>query len=703
MKQIIQHLRSGKTSLEEIPVPEVRPGYVLIRSVISLVSAGTEKMIVEFSKSNLISKARKHPDRVEQVLNKIKADGLLPTLEAVFNKLDEPLPLGYCNAGVVVKVGDDVQEFKIGDRVASNGSHAEFVCVPKNLVVKIPDQVSFEEAAFTPVGAIALQGIRLIHPQLGDVIVVVGLGLIGLLTAQLLNASGVRVIGFDISEKRIEIAKQLNIKAFNADSVDIIQTIQHETNSAGVDAVIIAASSKNSEIINTAAKICRRKGKIVMVGVTGIDINRDEFYKKELSFQVSCSYGPGRYDESYEQDGLDYPLPFVRYTAKRNFESFLNAVALKSISLEPLITRKTDLADFSAIYEHLSDTFSIASLLVYSNAPPESNLISVQSNKYAKGKVTIGIIGAGNFTKSTMLPALQNAGASIKFIASANGLNAGLLAKKYNIPHATTDVDYILNDIDVNFVMITTRHDQHAKYIIKSLEAGKHVFCEKPLAIHEQQLSEIIECKEKFPDQQLHIGFNRRSSALAQKAKKLIGDARNSNIVITVNAGPLPIGHWLMDNSVGGGRIVGEGCHFFDLAAYLADSEIISVFASSNGTHQTDESFIIQLKFNNGAQAVINYLTNGHRSFPKETIEIFSSGRILVVDNFRKLTGYGVRHFSPLVSRQNKGHKDQFTMMLKCIEQGLDPIIPFSSIVNTTKATFAALVSATENRVVSIT
>ncbi len=703
MKQIIQHLRSGETMLEDIPVPAIQKGHVLIQSVCSLVSAGTEKMLVEFSKANLLTKARQQPERVEQVLNKIKSDGLLPTLEAVFNKLDVPLPLGYCNAGIVVGVGDDVTEFKVGDRVASNGNHAEFVSVPKNLVVHIPANVSFEEASFAPVGAIAIQGIRLAEVQLGDHVAVIGLGLIGLLTAQLLQAAGAHVIGFDIADEKIQLAKKLQIRAFNSKHVEIESVCNAETGYQGVDAVIIAASSKNSDIIHQSAAITRKKGNIILVGVTGIEINRDAFYKKELTFRVSCSYGPGRYDDTYEFGGIDYPRAYVRFTAQRNFESFLMLLAEKKVEINQIISKKTPLQQYQEIYNQLQGTSSIASIIQYPEKPDTSTTLQIPTFSFAKTKINIGLIGAGDFTKSTLLPAIKKTAASIKTICSLNGMHATLLAKKFNIPVVTTAMDDLIQDPDTNLIMITTRHDSHTEYVLKGLHAGKHVYVEKPLSINEEQLVQIKNYFEKENVKgHLFVGFNRRFSPLAQKAKSLIGDTTDLQIIMTINAGKLPADHWLNDLKSGGGRIVGEACHFFDLMNYFTSSEVSEVFASASGSDIQDPNFTIQLKFKNGSSGTIHYLTNGHKAYPKETIEIYAQGKILVLDNFRKLSGFGYRNFSSVSGKQNKGHDELIGHIMHVIADGETAALSVQSILNTTSATFAALTSIRENKVVRL-
>lgn len=706
MLQIIQDLKKGNTILEEVPTPIVRKGQVLIKTHRSLVSLGTEKMLVEFGKGNLVSKARQQPEKVKQVLDKIKTEGLLPTLEAVFNKLDEPLPLGYCNAGEVIGIGEGVTEFTIGDRVASNGAHAEVVSVPKNLVAKIPDNVSYEEASFTVIGSIGLQGIRLVSPTMGETIVVIGLGLIGLITAELLIANGCNVIGFDFDDQKIILASNKGVKAFNASSTDVVKTVESLTNGIGADAVIITASAKSNEVISQAAQMCRKKGRIVLVGVIGLDIQRADFFKKELSFQVSCSYGPGRYDEDYEQRGIDYPIGYIRWTEKRNFETILNAISKKQICVQDLITERVSLADYLQIYEDLGKG-SIASIIEY---PIQSiNLSNTVSVKHFVSKPTngiIGIIGAGNFTKMTVMPALKSAGAHYKYISSAGGLTAKSLANKYGFEYSTTDYQQILKDSEVDLVMITTRHDLHARMVIESLEAGKNVFVEKPLAIHIEDLDNILNAYNSQKNPKLiTVGFNRRFSPFSQKAKSLIGAATDSlNMIATINAGYIPPDIWVHDMRIGGGRIIGEACHFIDLMIFFTGSKVCEVSMCALGTNPTEQTdnAIITLKFENGSQGVINYFSNGSKTYPKERIELFSQGRILVIENFRKLTGFGFRGFSSMSGSLDKGHKNQFKKLITQVKSGSNPIIPFDEIYNTTKTSLAAIKSMQEGKWIKI-
>ena len=697
MKQIIQDLSSGDTILEDIPAPLVKPGHVLIQTTRSLVSLGTERMLVEFGKSNLFQKAKQQPDKVKEVLNKIKTDGLKPTINAVFNKLGQPIPLGYCNVGIVIAVGKGVQEFSIGDRVSSNGPHAEIVCVPKNLVVKIPDNVTDDEATFTVIGSIGLQGIRLVNPTFGETIVVVGLGLIGLITAQLLKANGCHVIGFDFDTKKVNIAKSFGIDAINpSDGIDQVTYVLNATNSIGADSVIITASNKSNDIISQSAKMSRKRGRIILVGVIGLDISRADFYEKELTFQVSCSYGPGRYDDNYEQKGEDYPLPFVRWTEKRNFETILNAISNKTIELEPLITEKIALTEYQKIYGNMSPNNSIASLLIYPEQQVNLNRsIELSTNKIKSANGIVGIIGAGNFTSAMILPCLKKTPANLKFISSSSGLSGTTLAKKYKISNSTTDNSLILDDKDVDLVMITTRHNSHANLVIESLKYGKNVFVEKPLALNQDELDKIIEAY-SLSGKTLTVGFNRRFAPLAIQMKKVLGSVNSPmNIIATMNAGFIPSKVWVHDMEIGGGRIIGEACHFIDLITYLSGSKVKAVCMNSMGiqTNENTDNASILLKYENGTSAVINYFSNGSKAYSKERIEVYHQEKTLVMDNWRKLHGFGFSSFNSSSSGQDKGHQNQFDLLLSSIQNGGDQIIPFDEIVNTTKASFAAIES----------
>lgn len=697
MKQIIQDLKSGATILEEVPVPQVKAGYVLIQTTRTLVSLGTERMLVEFGKANLIDKARQQPDRVKQVLEKIKTDGMIPTLEAVFNKLNQPLPLGYCNVGKVVAVGKGVTEFSIGDRVASNGNHAEYVCVPKNLVAKIPDNVSDDEAAFTVIGSIGLEGVRLLSAQLGETIVVIGLGLIGLLAVQLLKANGCKVIGVDFDQQKVDMASGLGITAINPKSgTNAVSFVEDLTSGIGADGVLITASTDSDSVIHEACEMCRKRGRIVLVGVIGLNLRRDDFYKKELSFQVSCSYGPGRYDEDYENRGIDYPLPYVRWTEKRNFETILNLISNGSIEVKSLITERFDLKDYDQIYGDMRKQGSVASLLCYSADTAREESVSLKSNEFKSEGKKIGIIGAGNFTTSTVIPALLNAGASVKYISSrTNGLEAKTAAKKMGAEIATTDYRAILNDPEVDLVICTTRHDAHASMVCETLESGKSVFVEKPLCLNSDELDRIIETYGKSPaGATLTVGFNRRFSPFAVKMKKLLGEGP-MNIVATVNAGYIPPEVWVHDMETGGGRIIGEACHFIDLCSFLTDSKVTSVCVNAlgNSPKENTDNMSILLKYENGSNGVINYFSNGAKSYPKEKVEVFYQGKVLTLDNWRILEGFGFPNFHRMKKRMDKGHKSEFQLLNQRVRNGGESLIPFESIINTTKASFACIES----------
>jgi predicted dehydrogenase/threonine dehydrogenase-like Zn-dependent dehydrogenase len=696
MNQLIQNLRTGETLLENIPVPQVCKGFVLIKTHRSLVSLGTEKMLVEFGKANFIEKARQQPEKVRQVFEKVKTDGLRPTVEAVFRKLSEPLPLGYCNVGEIVAVGEGVSEFKIGDRVASNGHHAEVVCVPKNLVAHIPENVTDEEATFTVVGAIALQSIRLANPTLGETVVVIGLGLIGQLTAELLQANGCEVIAFDFDQYKVDLATAKGIKAFKvSEEMDSVKIAQEITQNVGVDAVIITASTSSNEVISQAARMSRKRGRIVLVGVIGLNIQRADFYEKELTFQVSCSYGAGRYDADYEQNGQDYPIGFVRWTAKRNFETVLKTIASGRLNVKSLISEVIDFQDYNQVYRNIGNSKSIASILKYREDIDISETKILLKNHYFNStNDVLGIIGSGNFTKATVLPILSKFKANIKYLSSASGLSGTLMAKKYGILFSTTNNDDILNDSEVSAVLITTRHDAHARMCIDALRSGKHVFVEKPLALNQAELNEIIEVYQQS-GKTLTVGFNRRFSPFAQDVKKQLGNSNTPiNVIATMNAGDVPANHWTQDMNIGGGRIIGEACHLIDLITYLSGSLVESVVMNAMGQNpneNTDNASIL-LKYKNGSTGVINYFANGNKGYSKERIEVYSQGRTMIIDNFKKSAYYGTKS-SGMSRSQDKGHSEQFRLFLERLRNGGEAIIPIEEIINTSRASLAAVES----------
>jgi predicted dehydrogenase/NADPH:quinone reductase-like Zn-dependent oxidoreductase len=710
MKQILQFLRTGVMEVAELPCPQIAPGHLLIQTTTSLISAGTERMLVEFSKANLIQKARLQPDKVKQVLDKIRTDGLMPTLEAVFRKLDVPLPLGYCNVGTVLEVGAGVRDFQPGDRVASNGPHAEIACVPRNLCAKIPDTVTDEQAAFTVLGSIALQGVRLAQPTLGERFLVMGVGLVGLLTAQFLLASGCEVLVSDFSADRLRLAEAFGAQTVNlAEGGDPIAAAQAWTHGQGVDGVLITASAKTDEIVHQAAEACRKRGRIILVGVVGLNLRRSDFYAKELTFQVSCSYGPGRYDEKYEQGGQDYPAGYVRWTEQRNFEAVLGALRSGKLSVEPLITDRFPLADAVAAYEKVeSAPGSLGVLLQYPTEKIERSKVLqlAPQGAAAAGQAVIGVIGAGNFAQSVLFPLLQKIPARRLAVADLNAMAARHAAQKFGFEQAVTDYKLLFNNPDVCGVFIVVGPHLHAPFLCEALEAGKHVYVEKPLALNAEQLAQVIEVAAKHPNQQIMVGFNRRFSPHTQQICKLLkGRSEPLCMNMTINAGAIPPDHWIQDPKRGGGRIISEGCHFIDLLSFLADSPVATVSAImvGEGPAVRDDRVSIVLGFADGSVGTVNYFANGAKSYPKEMLEVFSDGRVLRMENFRATYGYGFKGFSKFkTSSQDKGHAAEIGAFVERLAKGGEPLIPFNQLVNVTQASFAALASAQEERTIRL-
>ena len=707
MRQILQSFKTGETLLETVPVPRLEKGCVLIQTTHTLVSLGTERMLVEFGKASLLAKTRQQPEKVVQVLNKMKEEGILPTLEAVFNKLEEPIPLGYSNVGVVLEIGEGVTEFAIGDRVASNGPHAEVVSVPKNLVVKVPKNVSSEHATFTVIGSIALQSIRLMNPTLNETIVVYGLGLIGLITCQLLKANGCNVIGIDIDNQKLKLAEQWCSETINPKINNSVKRVIELSNGFGSDGVIITATDKSNEIISNSAQMTRKRGRIVLVGVIGLSLNRAEFYEKELSFQVSCSYGPGRYDPNYENGGLDYPLPYVRWTEKRNFQTILDAIDKKTLNVKDLITQKVNLNHFSKVYDNLNVKNSIGSLLIYSNFSGEikTDTIIINNYDYPNSKGVIGIIGAGNFTGTTILPALKKADANIKCIASSSGVSGTKLAKKYGINKSTTDYKEIINDKEIDSIIITTRHNSHADFVLECLEMGKNTFVEKPLCLTKSQLEDIENMLSRSKTPMLMVGFNRRFSPHINLIKNSIGQNSGPiNIIATMNAGHIPSDHWVQDYEVGGGRIIGEACHLIDVLVFLTGSLVDSVCVNALGPGASliSDNVAILVKFKNGSNGVINYFSNGSSKYSKERLEVYSQGRTWIMDNYKKTQLFGIKNFKNLKTKVDKGHRIQFEKFIRKIKEGGQPLVPISEIINVTKASFASIDSIKNNKWIKI-
>ena len=707
MREIIQSLSTGKTKVEDIPAPSISDQEVLIKTKASIISAGTEKMLVEFGKANFISKIKKQPDKVIDVLGKIKNDGLIDTLESVKNKLDQPISLGYSNVGIIQKVGKNVSGFKVGDRVVSNTPHAEFVCASKNLVALIPDNVDDESACFTVIASIGLQGIRLADPKFGESVVVIGLGLIGILTSQMLKANGCNVIGIDPIKSKRELAESLGIKTyFSEDKEDIHKWVKTHTNQIGADAVLITASTSSTQPIHTAAEISRKRGRIILVGVTGINIRRDLFYKKELSFQVSCSYGPGRYDKSYENDGDDYPIGFVRWTEKRNFEAVLEALSKKSLITEKLITNKFKIEEADEAYEKLINEKESLGIVINYPGHDESQYkrtILLNNNKLDNKKVNkscnLSFIGAGNYASRMLIPTFKKNGAYLNTISAKNGLNPFFYGNKFGFKKATTDNDEIFNDIECNTVVISTRHDTHADLIIKGLSAGKNVFVEKPLCINYSDLEKIksaydkanFTSKDKSISPILMVGYNRRFSPLIEKVKnelKLVNQPKS--FIYTCNAGEIGKDHWLNDPFIGGGRLIGEACHFIDLLSFLSNSKISNINLNYlPDKNPCPESFCLSIKYEDGSIGTINYFSNGCKGFPKENLDIFCSGKILKIENYRKLSIYsGNKKQTIKLWKQDKGQKKCVSEFLKAVKEGRESPINTEEIFEIQKSIF---------------
>ncbi len=693
MKQILQHMSSGITKVSEAPVPLAGNETVVIQTKVSLISSGTERMLVGFGKASYLDKARQQPDKVKMVLEKVATDGLMTTIEAVQSKLAQPLPLGYCNVGTVAEVGAGVAGFHVGDRVVSNGPHADVVKVPKNLCARIPDAVDDESAAFVVVASIGLQGIRLAQPTLGEAFVVTGAGLIGLLTVQLLRAQGCRVLAIDFEESKLALARTFGAQTCNPGAgEDPVAAGMALSRGQGVDGVIITASTQSSDPVTQAARMCRKRGRIVLVGVTGLELNRADFYEKELSFQVSCSYGPGRYDPTYEEKGQDYPLGFVRWTEQRNFEAVLDLLASGQLDVKPLITHRFAFEDAPKAYEALTaDKTGLGMLLQYSSPAGQRMVRSVTLQAgatFVAEKPVMGFIGAGNYASRMLIPAFKAAGAQFHTIVTAGGINGVIHGEKAGFAEASTDVAALLANPAINTVAIVTRHDTHARFVAQVLQAGKHVFVEKPLAIDAEGLAAVraaYDAAQSGTGQggpQVMVGFNRRFSPQVQKMKALLTPVREPKaFIMTMNAGAIPANHWTQDGAVGGGRIIGEACHFVDLMRFLAGSAIVSVQAcrmgDAPGVAVTEDKASITLGFEDGSFGTILYLANGAASFPKERVEVFAAGRVLQLDNFRKLKGYGWPGFRKMnLWKQDKGQSACAAAFLQALEAGKPAIAP---------------------------
>ncbi len=704
MKQVLQETQ-GEIEIAEVPAPQLLPGCVLVRVASSLVSAGTERAGLAFASKNLLSKAAARPDLVRDLLNKVRRDGLFAAIQVARSRLERPLAVGYSSAGTVIAVSPEVSDIRVGDRVACAGAgyaiHAELACVPRLLVAKIPEpSVSFDEAAFTTVGAVALHGIRTGKCKLGDLVAVIGLGLLGQLTVQLLKAAGCRVVGFDIAHDRVELARRLCADAACASREAFRDLCLQGSGGTGVDSVLITAETASSDPVNLAAEIARDRGIVVAVGTVGMDIDRQLYYAKELDFRISRSYGPGRYDTAYEQKGRDYPIGYVRWTETRNMEAFLHLLASDKLRLKPLITHRFPIDSARSAYELISGKTSeayLAVLLTYPgdyHAAPCTDLI--QSPRHRGGSaVTVSILGAGNFAGSTLLPALRKLeGVDFRGVCTASGLHARHAGTKFGFQYCTTSERQILDDPQCTAVVIATRHHLHARQVLSALKAGKHVLCEKPLCLREDELADILRtCKARVPAPILMVGFNRRFAPMALRLKSFFSEIHEPLAMnYRVNAGQLPPDHWVNDPEQGGGRIVGELCHFVDLLSFVSGSLPTEVYARGlrgSGVY-SNSNVAVMIDFANGSQATLNYLANGDRAFSKERLEVFGGGSTAALDDFRRLelVQHGRRKVMRSVWRQDKGHVAELQAFVEAVRNGGESPIAIEDIVATTLTTF---------------
>ncbi len=697
MKQVLQDLKRGRTLVEDVPAPLAKPGHVRIATSVSLISAGTERTLTEFARGSLVSKALQQPERVKDAIQKVRTDGLAATVGAIRARLDEPMAVGYCNVGRVLEA--DADGLGPGDRVVSNGRHAGVVVVGKNLCAKVPDGVADDAAVFAVPGAIALQGVRLAEPTLGEVFVVTGLGLIGLIAVQLLRASGCKVLGIDTDPSRLALAR-----AFGAETADLSKGEDPESiagalsKGRGVDGVLLTLASKSSEPVAQAARMCRQRGRIVLVGVTGLELNRNDFYEKELSFQVSCSYGPGRYDPDYEERGNDYPFGLVRWTEQRNIEAALELMAEGRLDVAPLISHRFAVTDAEQAYDLLASARpSMGVLIDYPAEATQADVTTIAltaATPRAPGKGVVGFIGAGAYGGRVLAKAFAEAGASLDTVVSQAGASAATLGRRMGFRAIASDAAAVLTSPDIDTVCISTRHDSHAAYVRAALVAGKPVFVEKPLCLTLDELARI-EGDLAGPAPILMVGFNRRFAPMVVKAKALLaGVADPKAFVMTVNAGAIPANHWTQDPAVGGGRLVGEACHFIDLLRHLAGSPVTEMQVTGlhrpGGPARTDIASLT-LKFADGSIGVINYLANGHKSHPKERLEVFCAGRVLVLDNYRRLTGHGWAGFAGMRAfSQDKGQRACVAAFLNAVKTGGASPIPPEEILEVSRLAIEA-------------
>jgi polar amino acid transport system substrate-binding protein len=699
MKQVIQNFKTGELYVDDVPLPSLSEGMVLIENQFSLISAGTERGTVKVAQANLLNKARQRPDLVAQVIQNIKKEGLSATISKVRAKLDSLKALGYSTSGVVLTSMDTNGMFKAGDRVACAGvdyaSHAEIVAVPQNLVVKIPDEVSSEDAAFTTLGAIAMQGVRQAEAFIGEKVCVIGLGLLGQITCQLLRANGCAVFGIDLSESFVKIANEHSAdKAVLRNDPNLINACDNFTNGHGFDTVIITAATQSNDPVELAGELAMKKGKVVVVGVVPMNVPRDpHYYRKEIDIRMSCSYGPGRYDVNYEENGLDYPYAYVRWTEQRNMESFLDLLARKRINLKPLTTHIIDISDAEKAYDIILGKVKehhIGILLKYSENENKSRSAINISNKPISA-INTGFIGAGSFAQSYLIPNVKSSGGSLDGVITSRGITAKNVANKFGFNFCSSEVNDVLTNEKINTIFIATPHSSHAGLVIESLKANKNVFVEKPLAINLEELETVIETKKKHT-QPLMVGFNRRFAPVSESIKKEFHNIGEPLVVnIRINAGFIPKDNWLQQKDTGAGRIIGEMCHFIDLMQYFTNSEPVRVFAecitSNNDKITPADNIAVVIKFKDGSVGNLTYLANGDKGMPKELIEVFSGSKIGVINDFRDGLIYKKGKATKLKS-SGKGHKEEVVAFINALKSGNESPISFRSICLTTLTTF---------------
>lgn len=702
MKQVVQNFRTGELRVDDIPAPALRAGGLLVHTAVSAVSAGTEKSKVDVARKNLVGKALARPDQVKKVLETFKKEGLRATYNKVRNKLDALSPLGYSAAGRVIAVGDGCEGFRVGDAVACAGAgfanHAELLWVPENLCVRIPDGVDFEHAAFATIGAIALQGVRQAEAKLGETIAVIGLGLLGQLTAQLLRASGCQVIGVDVDPWKVELARQHGFEHAYTREADVLgQTLAH-TDGRGADAIIITAAAPSNDPFILAGDIARDRAHVVLVGAVPVEIPRSPYYEKELDVRMSRSYGPGRYDRRYEEKGYDYPVGYVRWTENRNMQAFLLAVASKQVALGKLITHRIPLAEAERAYDLVAGEVQerfLGVVLTYPDTLPAERPIPTPGASIRRGRVTVGFIGAGSFAGGTLLPSLKALGVvSLAKVCTATGLTARDTAIRHDFAAAVSDPAEILDDPNIDVVFIATRHDSHAVLAARALDRGKVVFVEKPLALTRAQLDEVM--KSAGQDGRLLVGFNRRFSPHTEHVRTAFaGVAGALAITIRVNAGPIPADSWIHDVDAGGGRILGEGCHFIDLAQAIAGAPITRVFAAGLGlpdpSSRLRDNVALTLEMANGSVATILYTSKGDTTSGKERVEVFGGGISAVIDDFHTTSVTRSGKPERFKTTQDKGHSEELRRFVQLALVGGPPPIALAELRASTLATIAAV------------